>query len=160
MAKPNLSEQDFQRLQVSAVLFVPDHVILYIFIGVIVGVEESKLHFARREQSSQDRYVQVKHTTCSIISPISALATAQDRIGDLERDLDKVQKSVIKSKKATEVQMLIRDNESLQKQLRSQEDEYRQQNTALLTELSNVSQFDSGFNDMLTLNSIHFSWSI
>ena len=57
----------------------------------------------------------------------------------LEQELGKAQRTIAKSKRATEVQMLLQDNDSLKKKFHSQEEEFRAQNQTLLTELSNVS---------------------
>ena len=57
----------------------------------------------------------------------------------LEQELGKAQRTIAKSKRATEVQLLMQDNDSLKKKLHSQEEEFRAQNQTLLTELSNVS---------------------
>ena len=57
----------------------------------------------------------------------------------LEHELGKAQRTIAKSKKATEVQLLLQDNDLLKNKLHSQEEEFREQNQTLLTELSNVS---------------------
>ena len=57
----------------------------------------------------------------------------------LEQELGKAQRTIAKSKKATEVQLLLQDNDLLKNKLHSQEEEFREQNQTLLTELSNVS---------------------
>lgn len=50
----------------------------------------------------------------------------------------KATNAIQKSKKISEVEKLGRENESLQRKLLSQEDEFRLQNQALLQELSKV----------------------
>ena len=55
-----------------------------------------------------------------------------------EKELTNAQKTIGKSKKAQEVQQLFKDNESLQKKLISQEEEFRLQNQTLLQELTKV----------------------
>ena len=47
--------------------------------------------------------------------------------------------TIQKSKKAKEVEQLIAENESLQRKLQSQEDEFRLQNETLMQELGSVS---------------------
>ncbi|KAF3861012.1 hypothetical protein F7725_001267 [Dissostichus mawsoni] len=54
----------------------------------------------------------------------------------LERDFVKAQKALNKSKKAQEVEALLSENEMLQGKLHSQEDDFRLQNSTLMTELS------------------------
>ncbi|TRY70001.1 hypothetical protein TCAL_07335 [Tigriopus californicus] len=68
----------------------------------------------------------------------NALGDAQAKITVLEQELAKAQKSIQKSKKATEVQELVKTNESLQRKLLSQEEDFRHQNQTLLTELSKL----------------------
>ena len=68
----------------------------------------------------------------------SALGEAQAKITVYEKELTSAQKSIAKSKKAQEVQQIIKDNESLQHKLRCQEEEFRLQNQTLLEELSKV----------------------
>jgi hypothetical protein len=63
------------------------------------------------------------------------------RVRVLEQDLERAQRTIQKSKKAAEVQLLLQENESLQRKLVSQEEEFRLQNQTLLTELSSVSKF-------------------
>ena len=60
------------------------------------------------------------------------------RCSVLEQELSKAQKTIAKSKKATEVQLLMQEKESVQRKLAAQEDDFRMQNQTLLTELSNV----------------------
>ncbi|XP_030589448.1 GRIP1-associated protein 1 isoform X2 [Archocentrus centrarchus] len=56
----------------------------------------------------------------------------------LERDFTKAQKAVNKSKKAQEVDALLSENEMLQGKLHSQEEDFRLQNSTLMTELSKL----------------------
>ena len=74
-----------------------------------------------------------------LILKFSALGDATARCSVLEQELGKAQRTIAKSKRATEVQLLMQDNDSLKKKLHSQEEEFRAQNQTLLTELSNVS---------------------
>ena len=48
--------------------------------------------------------------------------------------------AVNKSKKAKEFDLLIQENENLQRRLQSQEEDFRLQNGTLMQELSNVSE--------------------
>ena len=70
-----------------------------------------------------------------------ALGEATAKVTVLEQELGKVQKVIGKSKKAQDVQQLIRENDSLQLKLRSQEEDFRLQNQTLLEELSKVGIF-------------------
>ncbi len=72
------------------------------------------------------------------IHSLSALGDATARCGVLEQELTRAQKTIAKSKKASEVQLVLHENESMQRKLVAQEEEFRMQNQTLLTELSNV----------------------
>ena len=69
---------------------------------------------------------------------LSVLGESQARVTVLEKELDKANRTIQKSKKAAEVQLLVRDNEVLQSKIRDQEEDFRSQNQTLLTELSKV----------------------
>ncbi|XP_075932470.1 GRIP1-associated protein 1 isoform X2 [Anarhichas minor] len=56
----------------------------------------------------------------------------------LEKDFIKAQKALNKSKKAQEVEALLGENEMLQSKLHSQEEDFRLQNSTLMTELSKL----------------------
>ncbi|CAH1784285.1 unnamed protein product, partial [Owenia fusiformis] len=56
----------------------------------------------------------------------------------LDRDLEKANRAVQKSKKAREFEMLINENDGLQRKLISQEEEFRLQNQTLMTELGTL----------------------
>jgi hypothetical protein len=58
----------------------------------------------------------------------------------LEREHQKVQRSVSRSKKAKDIDLLLNENENLQVKLEVQEDDFRLQNQTLLRELSTVSE--------------------
>ena len=58
-----------------------------------------------------------------------------------EKELSNAQKVIAKSKKAQEVQQILKDNDSLQNKLHSQEEEFRLQNQTLLEELAKVRAF-------------------
>ncbi|XP_023222811.1 GRIP1-associated protein 1-like [Centruroides sculpturatus] len=60
------------------------------------------------------------------------------KVDELERELTKSQKTLNRSKRAREVETLLQENESLQRKLQSQEDEFRLQNTTLVQELSTL----------------------
>ena len=62
-----------------------------------------------------------------------------------EKELSSAQKTIAKSKKAQEVQQILKNNESLQHKLLSQEEEFRLQNQTLLEELTKVGYFVSIF---------------
>ncbi|XP_068588192.1 GRIP1-associated protein 1 isoform X3 [Cebidichthys violaceus] len=61
----------------------------------------------------------------------------QKNVG-LEKDFIKAQKALNKSKKAQEVEALLGENEMLQSKLHSQEEDFRLQNSTLMTELSKL----------------------
>jgi hypothetical protein len=62
------------------------------------------------------------------------------KLGTLEREYHKVQKSIDRSKKAKDIDLLLNENENLQVKLEAQEDDFRLQNQTLLCELSAVSE--------------------
>ncbi|KAL4226241.1 regulation of modification of synaptic structure [Mactra antiquata] len=55
-----------------------------------------------------------------------------------ERELQKAQKAINKSKKAKEVELLLQEADSLQMKLQSQEDDFRIQNQTLMQELTSL----------------------
>ena len=57
----------------------------------------------------------------------------------LQQELNKAQKTIDKSKKLAEVQTILHENDSLQRKLLAQEEDFRLQNQTLLNELSLVS---------------------
>ena len=67
------------------------------------------------------------------------MGDATARVNVLQQELAKANKTIDKSKKLTEVQKILNENESLQRKLLSQEDEFRLQNQTLLNELTVVS---------------------
>ena len=70
-----------------------------------------------------------------------ALGEAQAKVSVYEKELSNAQKVIAKSKKAQEVQQILKDNDSLQNKLHSQEEEFRLQNQTLLEELAKVRAF-------------------
>ncbi|XP_064605095.1 GRIP1-associated protein 1-like [Liolophura sinensis] len=54
----------------------------------------------------------------------------------LEKDLQKAQKAINKSKKIKEVELLLQENDTLQLKLQSQDEDFRLQNQALMEQLS------------------------
>ncbi|CAL9702433.1 unnamed protein product [Knipowitschia caucasica] len=66
------------------------------------------------------------------------LNNLRQRNAVLEKDFIKAQKAVTKSKKAQEVDALLGENEMLQAKLHSQEEDFRLQNSTLMTELSKL----------------------
>ncbi|TNN38997.1 GRIP1-associated protein 1 [Liparis tanakae] len=68
----------------------------------------------------------------------SELNTVRQKNVVLERDFVKAQKALNKSKKAQEVEALLSENEMLQGKLHSQEEDFRLQNSTLMTELSKL----------------------
>lgn len=66
------------------------------------------------------------------------LNSLRQKNATLEKELVKAQKAVTKSKKAQEVEALLGENEMLQSKLHSQEEDFRLQNSTLMTELSKL----------------------
>ena len=56
----------------------------------------------------------------------------------LEQELGRANKTIQKSKKAVEVQQLLKENQSLNLKLSTQDEDFRLQNQTLLQELSKV----------------------
>lgn len=67
------------------------------------------------------------------------LAETRTRLKNLGEENDRYQTLVKTSKKASEVELLMRDNSYLRNKLRDQEEDFRLQNNTLLQELSRVS---------------------
>ncbi|KAK3102118.1 hypothetical protein FSP39_008912 [Pinctada imbricata] len=66
------------------------------------------------------------------------ILTLNEKLESTEKDLAKAHKAIQKSKKAKEVELLIQENDQLQRKLHSQEEEFRLQNQTLMQELSSV----------------------
>ena len=64
------------------------------------------------------------------------------KLDSLEKEYQKAQRALDKSRKAKDVEMLFAENDALQNKLISQEEQFREQNQALLQELANVCSFD------------------
>ncbi|XP_057370386.1 GRIP1-associated protein 1-like [Daphnia carinata] len=60
------------------------------------------------------------------------------KLDSLEKDYQKAQRALEKSRKAKDVEMLFAENDALQNKLISQEEQFREQNQALLQELANL----------------------
>jgi hypothetical protein len=58
----------------------------------------------------------------------------------MEREYQRVQKSISRSRKAKDIDLLVNENENLQAKLEAQEEDFRLQNQTLLQELSTVSE--------------------
>ena len=69
------------------------------------------------------------------------LKNAVSKMEILEKEYHKAQRVLDKSRKAKDVEMLFTENDSLQNKLIAQEEQFREQNQALLQELANVSWF-------------------
>ena len=62
-----------------------------------------------------------------------------------DRDLQKANKAIQKSKKAKEVEILIQENDNLQRKLESQEEEFKLQNHTLMQELTSLVTSNEAF---------------
>ena len=69
----------------------------------------------------------------------NALGDATAKVTVLQQELSKAQKTIEKSRKITEVQKVINENDNLHKKILAQEEDFRLQNQTLLNELSLVS---------------------
>ena len=68
----------------------------------------------------------------------NALGDATAKVTVLQQELSKAQKTIEKSRKITEVQKVINENDNLHKKILAQEEDFRLQNQTLLNELSLV----------------------
>ena len=84
----------------------------------------------------------------------SALGDATAKVTVLQQELQKAQKAIEKSKKITEVQRIINENENLHKKILAQEEDFRLQNQTLLNELSLVS---SSYSFCLSVSTLSIS---
>ncbi|XP_060574381.1 GRIP1-associated protein 1-like isoform X2 [Ruditapes philippinarum] len=66
------------------------------------------------------------------------IQSLKDAAETSEKELQKAQKAINKSKKAKEVEMLLQEADNLQMKLQSQEDDFRVQNQTLMQELTNL----------------------
>ncbi|XP_050411928.1 GRIP1-associated protein 1 [Patella vulgata] len=66
------------------------------------------------------------------------LTVGQERVDVLDKELTKASKVINKSKKTKEVELLMQENDGLQRKLHSQEEEFRLQNQTLMQELSTL----------------------
>uniref|UniRef100_T1IVC8 Uncharacterized protein n=1 Tax=Strigamia maritima TaxID=126957 RepID=T1IVC8_STRMM len=66
----------------------------------------------------------------------SDINTLTDRCQYLDREYQKAQKALLKSKRAKDVELLIQENEKLQIKLHNQEEEFQLQNCTMMQELS------------------------
>ena len=73
----------------------------------------------------------------------------------LQQELNKAQKTIDKSKKLAEVQRILSENDSLQRKLLAQEEDFRLQNQTLLNELSLVSYINVKY--LILWNKYNFS---
>ena len=69
---------------------------------------------------------------------ITALDEVTVKSNQLEQELARANKTIQKSKKAVEVQQLLKENQSLNQKLSTQDEDFRLQNQTLLQELSKV----------------------
>jgi type I site-specific restriction endonuclease len=66
------------------------------------------------------------------------MSQLRDRVSQLDRELQKANKIISKSKKAKDVSGLVDENEGLQRKIHAMEEEYQLQNRTLMAELSKV----------------------
>ncbi|XP_049623166.1 GRIP1-associated protein 1 [Suncus etruscus] len=66
------------------------------------------------------------------------ITSLRQKVAYLDKEFSKAQKALSKSKKAQEVEGLLSENEMLQSKLHSQEEDFRLQNSTLMTEFSKI----------------------
>ena len=81
----------------------------------------------------------------------NALGDATAKVTVLQQELSKAQKTIEKSRKITEVQKVINENDNLHKKILAQEEDFRLQNQTLLNELSLVSHIHSHLSPPMVL---------
>ena len=96
---------------------------------IILFIQETLLELKTRNYTLEDQAKKQR----------SALGEATARVTVLQQELTKAKKAIEKSKKISEVQNILTENENLQRKLMSQEDDFRLQNQTLLNELTIVS---------------------
>lgn len=69
---------------------------------------------------------------------IAELKATTAKYENVEKEFHKAQRALEKSRKAKDVELLFAENDALQSKLMSQEEQFREQNQALLQELANV----------------------
>ncbi len=79
---------------------------------------------------------------------LSELRNTVARYESIETEFQKAQKTLEKSRKARDVEMLFAENEALQRKLLSQEEEFRLQNQTLLNELA-LASFKQGIKKLM-----------
>lgn len=69
----------------------------------------------------------------------------KEKYDECEKELQRANKAISKSKRAKDVELLIQENDALQRKLQSQEDEFRLQNETLMQELSHLVASNEAF---------------
>lgn len=121
------SELDFQRLQVSFIIW-SDLGVFRGQLGSKSSFQETLLELKTRNYTLEDQSKKQR----------SALGEAQAKATVLQQELTKAQRTIEKSKKLSEVQKLLNENDNMQRKLLAQEEDFRLQNQTLLNELSLV----------------------
>ncbi|KAI4791125.1 hypothetical protein KUCAC02_034189, partial [Chaenocephalus aceratus] len=94
------------------------------------------------EEFHRMQYANMLASTGQITGSQRELNAVRQKNAVLERDFVKAQKALNKSKKAQEVEALLSENEMLQGKLHSQEEDFRLQNSTLMTELSKIEELE------------------
>ncbi|XP_072026550.1 GRIP1-associated protein 1-like isoform X2 [Amphiura filiformis] len=93
-------------------------------------------------QRMQAQLLELRTSNYSLVDQCKKLknevTTLKEKADNYEKDLQKANKTISKSKKAREVEALIAENDSLQRKLHSQEEDFRLQNSTLMAELSKL----------------------
>ena len=98
-------------------------------VKLIFNYQETLLELKTRNYSLEDQSRKQR----------SALGDATAKVTVLQQELQKAKKTIEKSKKISEVQKVIVENDNLHKKILAQEEDFRLQNQTLLNELSIVS---------------------
>ena len=122
------SELDFQRLQVSVCYSEWQKWAKEVH---NIYFKETLLELKTRNYTLEDQSKKQR----------SALGEAQAKATVLQQELTKAQRTIERSKKLSEVQKLLHENDNMQRKLLAQEEDFRLQNQTLLNELSLVTYF-------------------
>ena len=120
------SELDFQRLQVG--VFTQRFKNTKLSELQNIHFKETLLELKTRNYTLEDQSKKQR----------SALGEAQAKATVLQQELSKAKRTIEKSKKLSEVQKLLNENDNTQRKLLAQEEDFRLQNQTLLNELSLV----------------------
>ncbi|XP_042098234.1 GRIP1-associated protein 1 isoform X1 [Ovis aries] len=140
-----LSEEEFQRMQGWGDEG-PEWVIPLILVGERTRGGERVIpldHVERRSPGSgKAQLLELRTNNYQLSDELRKngveLTSLRQKVAYLDKEFNKAQKALSKSKKAQEVEGLLSENEMLQAKLHSQEEDFRLQNSTLMAEFSKL----------------------